>query len=196
MGLSVQMCGQPFLVCILNAAAGFYNAVCFCFFEFSNRHIKHVVVVEGKWSRQPVDWKPFCVLCVVAGFEFLRFLRDAPKDDGNLSSSRVSADCAEGMKLADGNIAEAGFFFQFSCGCIFEFFIEFDKTARNSPLAFEGIFAAIDEQDFRVVFAESENDDVNGDHRAGPVVDIFSFYCHSGHFKSDCLSKQLPNWNV
>ena len=136
-------------------------------------------MVEGHIGGNVVNVEPLSFCGVVAGFYFIEALCDyAPEDDGDLSASRVTADCAECVKLFERDTSQAGFLSKFSCDGVFEFFVDIDEAAGDGPFAFERVIFTPDKQKFRDAFGDGEDGGIDGDHRARPVINVFAFFVH------------------
>lgn len=127
-------------------------------------------MVEGE-GRHFVDRKPLCLCCIVASLD----VAEAHKgivgyaDD---SLARVAVRIGKGMELPDIGCLESCFLKEFSLGSVFSCFVDLQKTARECPSPFVGLYATLYEQDIEACAVKSEYHTVGGDTRVGVLVVI------------------------
>lgn len=136
-------------------------------------------MVEGQIRGQIVDIKPLCHSGIVAGLYAVESFFDyAHIYNGDLPAARVTAGFAECVQLFEVDTSETGFFLQFPCDGIFQFFIHADETAGDGPLAFEWFVTSFNKQELDCAGGDGEDYGIDSHHWSWPVVNVFSLLVH------------------
>ena len=129
-----------------------------------------VGVVEGE-RREVADGEPFRLGGIRGGGDGAGFDEREPRDADD-ALARVTFHAAEGVKLLEEYLFEAGFLLELAAGGLFERFLDPDKAARHRPLVFLGGLAPAEGQDPQFPAIEAEDDTIDGESCARVFVSV------------------------